>query len=98
PGKEPDERPAPQRDGVANRPAQDRVAGFERVEERAHRDRALDLDLHLAVNARQCAQVMGEHHVYHGNVWTSTEYTAGRSRTMGLPVPPPSWERQTLPP
>ena len=50
-GEEPQERPAPLGDVVADRPAQHRIAGLERVEDRALRGRALDAELHLAVDA-----------------------------------------------
>ena len=90
--EKPDERPAFQRNVVANRPAQHRIACFERVEDRAQRDRPLDLKLQLAVNACQRAQVIGKHNSDHGNVWTSTDRTGGRCRTTGLQVSPLSAE------
>ena len=34
----------------------------------------------------------------YGSVWTSTEYTAGRSRTMGVQLSPPSDDPYTCPP
>ena len=60
-GKKPDERPALQRAVVANRPAQHRITRFKRVEHRAHRDRRGDFKLHLAVHARQVAQMKWQH-------------------------------------
>ena len=86
------------RDVVADRPAQHRIAGLERVEDRALRDRALDLELHLAVDVRQRPQMRRKHHSDHGSVWTSTESTAGRSRTMGAQVSPASADAYTCPP
>ena len=86
------------RDVVADRPAQHRIAGLERVEDRALRDRALDLELHLAVDARQRPQMRREHDSDHGSVWTSTESTAGRSRTMGAQLSPASADAYTCPP
>ena len=68
---------------VADRSAQHGIAGLERVEDRALRDRALDLDAHLAADVRQRPQMRREHDSNHGSVCTSTESTAGRSRTMG---------------
>src|SRR5258707_14342462 len=48
-GEEPHKRTALVRDVLANRPAQHRIAGLERVEDRALRGLALDLELHLAI-------------------------------------------------
>ena len=85
-------------DVVADRPAQHRIAGLERVEDRALRDRTLDVELHLAVDARQRPQMRRKHDSDHGSVWTSTESTAGRSRTMGAQVSPASADAYTCPP
>src|SRR6266704_5311405 len=97
-GEEPQERPAPLREVVADRPAQHRIAGLERVEDRALRDPTLDVELHLAVDVRQLPQVCREHHADHGSVWTSTESTAGRSWTMGAQLSPVSADAYTCPP
>ena len=51
-GEEPHERPALLRDVIADRAAQHRIAGLERVEHRALRRPAVDVELHLAVDAR----------------------------------------------
>src|ERR687888_2071323 len=56
-GEEPDERSAPLRDVVADRPAQHRIAGLERVEDRALRDLTLDVELHVAFDLRELAQM-----------------------------------------
>jgi hypothetical protein len=42
---------------IADRSAQHRIAGLERVEDRALRDLTLDVKLHLASDARQCSQM-----------------------------------------
>src|SRR3990172_4712960 len=97
-GEEPDERPAPLRDVVADRPAQHRMAVLERVEHRALRGRTLDVELHLAVDVRQRPQVGREHDPDHGSVCTSTESTGGRSRTMGAQLSPASADAYTCPP
>src|SRR5438045_439727 len=97
-GEEPHERPSLQRDLIADRPAQHRIAGLERVEDRALRGRTLDVELHLAVDVRQLPQMCREHHADHGSVWTSTESTAGRSRTMGAQLSPVSADAYTCPP
>src|SRR5213080_404519 len=97
-GEDPHERSALLREVVADRPAQHRIAGLERVEDRALRDPTLDIELHLAVDVRQLPQMCREHHADHGSVWTSTESTAGRSRTMGAQLSPVSADAYTCPP
>ena len=51
--EEPQERAALSGDVVADRPAQHRIAGFERVEDRALRDRFRDIELYIAVDVHQ---------------------------------------------
>ena len=82
----------------SDRPAQHRVAGLERVEDRALRDLTLDVELHLAVDVCEGAQMCREHDSDHGSVWTSTDTTDGRSRTMGAQLSPASAEAYTCPP
>jgi hypothetical protein len=82
-GKEPHKRPALLGDVVANRAAEHRIADFERIEDGALRDWIFNLELHLTVDLRQRSQMKGEEDSNHGNVCTSTETTAGKSRTMG---------------
>src|SRR5437879_474478 len=96
--EEPPERSALLRDLIADRPAQHRVAGLERVEDRALRGLTLDVELHLAVDARQRPQMCREYDSDHSSVWTSTESTAGRSRTMGVQLSPASVDAYTCPP
>src|SRR5215470_13838355 len=83
---------------VADRPAQHWIFGLERVEHRALRDGTLNLNFHLPFDARQRPQVGREIDSYHGNVWTSTERTAGRSRTIAAQVSPLSADAYTCPP
>src|SRR6516225_4024735 len=89
-------------DMVADRAPQHRVACFDRVDDRADRDRAVHFKLNLAVHVRKRAQVRRQHYAnrtrLHAIVWTSTDNTAGRSRTMGLHVSPASAEQYTWPP
>src|SRR6266851_403514 len=59
---------------------------------------ALNVELHLAADARQSPQMWREYDSDHGSVWTSTESTAGRSRTMGAQLSPASAEAYTCPP
>ena len=97
-GKEPQERPALLGDVVADGAAQHWIAGFERVEDRALRDSTLDLKLHLAADVRQRPQMLRQYDADHGSVCTSTESTAGRSRTMGAQLSPASADAYTCPP
>src|SRR6266853_4235340 len=98
-GKEPQERAALERDMIANRAAQHRVPGLERVEDGRARDRAgADVELHLVANVRQGAQVRREDDADHRRVWTSTDSTAGRSRTTGVQLSPASADMYTCPP
>ncbi len=94
-GEKPEECPAPARGVVADGPAQHGVTGLEGVEHRTDRHGTLDLNLHLAVHAGEGPQVRRNHDADHGSVWTSTESTAGRSRTMGAQVSPASAEPYT---
>src|SRR5262249_57786111 len=97
-GEEPHERAAPLRDVVADRAAQHRTAGFEGVEDRTQRRRTLDIEPYLAVNACECSQMGRQHDADHGSVWTSTDNTGGRSRTMGAQLSPASADPYTCPP
>ena len=87
-GEEPHKRPAPLRAVVADGATQHRIAGFEGIEDRALRHGAFDMELHLALNARQCPQMGRQHNADHGSVWTSTDNTGGRSRTRGVQLSP----------
>jgi hypothetical protein len=97
-GEEPHERPALVRDVVADGAAQHRVPGFERVEHLPLGGLALDVEAHLALDAREHPEMGREHDSDHGSVWTSTESTAGRSRTIGAQVSPASGDAYTCPP
>jgi uncharacterized lipoprotein YmbA len=92
------EGPPPLRRAVADRAAEDGMAGLEGVEDRPLRDRTRDVEGHLALDARQLAQVRREDDADHGSVWTSTDSTAGRSRTTGAQVSPASADAYTCPP
>ena len=86
------------RDLVPDRPAQHRVAGLQGVEHRPLRRLPLHLELHLAADLRQPAQVRRQDDSNHGRVCTSTDRTAGRSRTMGVQLSPASADAYTWPP
>src|SRR5438046_3812806 len=98
--KEPQERPSLLGDVVADRAAQHGIARLERIQYRGARDRPPpgDVERHLAFDLRQRAQVRRQHHADHASVWTSTDSTAGRSRTMGAQLSPPSADPYTCPP
>src|SRR2546427_11844797 len=97
-GEEPHERAPLLRDLVADRPAQHGIAGLERVEDRALCGLTLDVELQLAGDVRQRPQMRREHDPDHGSVWTSTDTTDGRSRTMGAQLFPASADAYTCPP
>ena len=60
-GEETQERPALLRDLVADRPAQHRIAGFERVEDRSQRDRAVELEFYFAADVCQRSEMLREY-------------------------------------
>ena len=57
-GEESHERPPLLRDLITDGPTQRRIAGLQRVEDRALRDWARDVELHFATGARQNAPGM----------------------------------------
>ncbi len=94
-GIESQERPALLRNMLADCSSEHRVAGFERVEDRTLRDRAFDFKVKLGADMCQRSQMVRENNADHESVWTSTDNTAGRSRTMGLQLSPASSVRNT---
>jgi len=68
---------------IADRAAQDGVASLERLEDGSQGHRSLEGEEHLALDFGERAQMGGENNADHGRVWTSTDNTAGRSRTIG---------------
>src|SRR5258705_9777664 len=96
-GEEPHERPALLRDVVADRPAQRREAGLERVKDRELGRLALDVELHLALDAGERLQVRREDDPDHDSVCTSTDRTAGRLRTLAAHDSPASVDPYTCP-
>jgi hypothetical protein len=78
--------------------AQHGVTLFQCVEHRTLCGRPRDLERDLAVDARQLAQMRRQHDPDHASVCTSTERTAGRSRTIGAQVSPASLDAYTCPP
>jgi hypothetical protein len=101
-GEESQERTALLRVMVADGTAQHGIAGLERVERRALRGGAFDFERHLAADVRQGSEMLRENYsnhvlLAHLSVWTSTESTPGRSRTMGAQLSPASAEAYTWP-
>src|ERR1035441_3888864 len=97
-GEEPQEWPALSRYVIADRAFQHRITGLQRIEYRAQGNRIRDLELHLAADVCQGSQMLRDFDANHGNVWTSTDSTAGRSRTMGAQLSPASADAYTWPP
>lgn len=77
---------------IANSASEDWIGVFERVEHGALRDRTNDLKCHLAGDMGVHPEVRWQHDADHVNVWTSTESTGGRSRTIAVHVSPASAE------
>src|SRR6185295_6937496 len=83
---------------ISDRSPQHGIAGFEGVEHRTLGDLSLDVQRHLAINPRQRPQMCRKHDSYHGSVWTSTDKTGGRSRTIAVQLSPAFAEPYTCPP
>src|SRR6267378_310626 len=90
--KESQERPALSRDVLENCPTQHRILCLQCVEDRSSCHFALNLNCHISPDARKRPQMRRHYNPNHGpdhdNAWTSTESTAGRSRTIGAQVSP----------
>src|ERR1700730_1007427 len=97
-GEEPHQRPPLVRRLIADRPPKHGVAGLEGIKDGLRRRFSLNLELHLALNLGEIPQMRREGDPDHARVWTSTESTAGRSRTMGFQLSPASADAYTCPP
>ncbi len=96
--EEAQKRPPLLRHLIPNRAAQHGIAGFQRVQHRALRDRTFDLNLHFAANTSQRSQMLWKYDPDHASVCTSTESTAGKSRTIAAQLSPASADAYTCPP
>jgi len=96
--EEPDEGPALVSDVIADRSAQHWILGFQGIQDRAQYRWTLNLQLDLFADVRQSSQMMWKFDSDHGRVWTSTDSTAGRSRTIGAQLSPALAEAYTCPP
>src|ERR1700676_1283050 len=83
---------------VANGAAQHRIAGLECIQNRALRDTPCNFERHFTAGVRQCSEVCRKHDADHRSVCTSTESTAGRSRTIGAQLSPALEDAYTCPP
>src|SRR5260370_30171810 len=97
-GEEPQERATLLAHVLADRAAQHRVTSLQRVEDRLLGDLRRNVELHLARHARQRPEMGRQRDANHGRVCTSTDSTAGKSRTMGAQPPPASVDAHTRPP
>ena len=97
-GEKPYERTTLMRNVIANRAAQHWITGFELRRARNPVSPGLRFQRHLAADSCQRAKMHRQNHADHGSVWTSTDTTAGRSRTMGFQLSPASAEAYTWPP
>jgi hypothetical protein len=88
--EEADKRPALLGGVIANGPPQYGIARLERIEDRALAHLTLDFQADLAVDVHELPQVGRQQHPDHSSVCTSTDSTAGRSRTMGAQLSPAS--------
>jgi len=86
----PHQWPALLRDLITDRSPQRRVTGFECVQNGTLRNSTFHFELHLAGNACKRPKMGREHDSNHGKVWTSTDTTLGRSRTIGAQLSPES--------
>src|SRR6266508_6484427 len=89
-GKKANHRPSKMCHVIAHRTSQHRISLFKCVEHRTLTHGSLYFEFHFAINASESAQIRRKHDTDHGNVCTSTESTAGRSRTMGFQLSPAS--------
>ena len=94
-GEEADERPPTAAVLISNGATEHGVPGLERVEHGSLRDLTSYIQPDLALNTGEPAQVRGEDDPDHDSVWTSTDSTAGRSRTIGAHVSPALAEAYT---
>ncbi len=83
---------------IANRATQHGVACLERIEHRPRSDGRRDVEAHFSADTSQRLQMLRQLDANHGNVWTSTDSTGGRSRTIAFQVSPPSADPYTCPP
>src|SRR5438128_373206 len=74
------------------------ISRFESVQDRTNGNGLGDIDCHFAADLRQISQMKRQYDADHFRVCTSTERTAGKSRTIAFHESPPSAEPYTCPP
>jgi hypothetical protein len=89
-GKKSDHRPASLGYMITYCPPQHWIFGFNSVQERALSYFSVELKVYFAIDIGERTQMRRKNNAYHGNDCTSTESTAGKSRTMGFHVSPAS--------
>lgn len=94
-GVEPQERSALMGSVIANGSPQCGIARLESVDHCTLRDSPFDVEYDLTVDAGERPQVVRKHDANHDNVWTSTDSTAGRSRTIVVHESPESVDAYT---
>src|SRR5438034_4639938 len=87
-GEEADEVPALRRPMIADRSAENRVLGLQRVEHGAPRRALADVEVHFAVDAGERPKVLRKDDADHARVCASTDSTAGRSWTIAVQLSP----------
>jgi hypothetical protein len=110
-GKKTQKRPASLRAMLANGTAQNRITGFHGIEHGGHRNGTVHLQHNLVIDTSKVAQMKRQPHAnqasspfiftlhpHSRSVCTSTDSTAGRSRTIACQESPPSGETYTCPP
>src|ERR1700737_43958 len=83
---------------IADRAPKHGVARLQGIEDGFRRRLSLNLELHLTLDLGEIPQMRREDDPDHARVCTSTESTAGRSRTMGFQLSPASADAYTWPP
>ena len=73
---------------IAHCSAQHGIPSFELVKYGPLSYGGVNVKLYVAIDARQRAQMRRQNDANHGSVCTSTESTAGRSRTIGFQLSP----------
>ena len=89
-GKKSHERPPQLSDVIAHCPTQHGISSFELVEYGPLSHVRVNVEFYVPIDARQSAQMRRKNNANHGSVCTSTESTAGRSRTIGFQLSPES--------
>jgi len=71
---------------------------FQCIEDRASCHWPIYLEFDITSDTRKRSQMCRQNNYDHVSVWTSTESTGGRSRTIGAHVSPASGDPYTWPP